>query len=199
MQEAKIQFSPPEMDLLNNAAVILTKNTVLEKIRQLFMELQSEMQSVTEASQQQDLSIPPKISRGEHYRGLPYMILDFPRVFRGNDIYAIRTMFWWGHYFSITLHLSGHYKEKLQGKLAARLAELGNAGYSISIHPDQWLHHYNEEVYTTMKGMDENAFHYHCNKHPHLKMGKTYPLEEMETVIEKLLKEWRYLLEVSLA
>ena len=40
-----------------------------------------------------------KISRGENYRGLPYLILDYPAYFSQKDIFAFRTMFWWGHFF----------------------------------------------------------------------------------------------------
>ena len=49
----------------------------------------------------------PKIAKGENYLQLPYVLLDYPRCFDKENIFAIRTMFWWGNFFSITLHLSG--------------------------------------------------------------------------------------------
>jgi hypothetical protein len=54
-----------------------------------------------------------KISRGENYQLLPYIILDYPSYFSRNNIFAVRTMFWWGNFFSITLHLSGDHKINL--------------------------------------------------------------------------------------
>ena len=32
-----------------------------------------------------------------------------PAVFSKENIFAIRTMFWWGNFFSISLHVSGKY------------------------------------------------------------------------------------------
>ena len=50
----------------------------------------------------------PKITRGENYQLLPYVILDYPRCFQKEQVFAIRTMFWWGKGISITLHVSGN-------------------------------------------------------------------------------------------
>ena len=51
MNEAKIQFSDAEMELMNNSDIILTKNKVLQKIKALFEELQNEMMiGITEQS-----------------------------------------------------------------------------------------------------------------------------------------------------
>ena len=54
----------------------------------------------------------PKISRGENYNGLPYVMLDYPRCFGKEDVFAMRTMFWWGNFFSITWHLKGKYSKE---------------------------------------------------------------------------------------
>ena len=54
----------------------------------------------------------PKISKGENYKDLPYVMLDYPRCFQKEKTIAIRTFFWWGNFFSINLQLSGEYKEQ---------------------------------------------------------------------------------------
>ena len=38
-------------------------------------------------------------------------MLDYPALFKKDEIFALRTMFWWGNFMSITLLLSGGYKE----------------------------------------------------------------------------------------
>jgi len=63
--------------------------------------------------------VSPKISRGENYLGLPYLVLDYPRLFRPDAVLAIRTFFWWGHFFSSTLQLSGGYKTEFLSRLQA--------------------------------------------------------------------------------
>ncbi len=34
-------------------------------------------------------------------------MLDYPRAFGRDSIFACRTFFWWGRFFSLTLHLAG--------------------------------------------------------------------------------------------
>ena len=114
MQQTKIQLLPAEMELVSSPEIILTKNAILQKIRSFLEEVQiKQFEILKEYSSQltqEVLSTSPKISRGENYKGLPWLVLDNPRHFRHNNIFAIRTMFWWGNFFSITLHLSGNNK-----------------------------------------------------------------------------------------
>jgi hypothetical protein len=90
MNDAKIQFSPAEMELMNNSALILTKNKVLLKVKTMLEGLQEEL--VHTVYQQPDFSShpifqeSPKISKGENYLGLPYLVLDYPRMFDSLNI-----------------------------------------------------------------------------------------------------------------
>src|SRR5437762_7300116 len=96
---SKIQLSLFEMDLVNNAGWILTKNGIIQKAKQLLLGLQEKQQvylQLQSSSISAEVLRPSaKISKGENYHGLPYLILDFPRFFEHKDIFAIRTMFWW--------------------------------------------------------------------------------------------------------
>ena len=118
MDNAKIQFSADELRLVTDEQVILTKNRIIEKISIFFGLLQS-CYRIKSADIFSSLGIvqQPKISRGENYNGLPYVILDYPRHFTKEDIFAIRTMFLWGNDFSITLHLKGRYKKLFEEPL----------------------------------------------------------------------------------
>ena len=111
MNETKIHFSVAETELMCNTDIILTKNSVLQKIKALFegmqMSMTDEVSRNSDWSSQTIFQMPPKISRGENYLGLPYLVLDYPRQFDSINIFAIRTMFWWGHFFSSTLQLAG--------------------------------------------------------------------------------------------
>src|SRR4051812_46777397 len=113
MQAPKIQLSATEMELIRNAEVILTKNRILEKVRRLLEEVQEAQLQVIKNNQWQDhplFQLSPKISKGENYMGLPYLILDHPRIAQPEGLFFIRTMFWWGRFFSSTLQVSGLYK-----------------------------------------------------------------------------------------
>lgn len=112
----KIQLSEEEMQLVCNSDWILTKQRIIEKVYHLFGSLSEQMQLHTRQHIQylpaEALQLPPKISKGEQYEQMPYVVLDYPRFFSKENVFAIRTFFWWGNYFSITLHLKGTFLEQ---------------------------------------------------------------------------------------
>jgi hypothetical protein len=157
MSVAKIQLSAEEMELVQNAGWLLTKNKIIDKVFVLFGEVAQHIQQ--QFNDRQVLLPPdvqvtsPKISRGENYEGLPYAMLDYPRLFGKDDIFAIRTFFWWGHYFSVTLHLKGVYRQQFARVLLENLPLLARGDFSICIAEDEWRHHFAEDNYTALKNL----------------------------------------------
>src|ERR1700741_5135925 len=116
MCPAKVTLSPNELELVNNAGWILTKNAIIGKVYTLFGQLsegyREELEKHPLLSMEGVDMRSPKISKGEQYEGLPWVILDHPRYFTTTDTFAIRSFFWWGKFCSITLQLSGIFCEK---------------------------------------------------------------------------------------
>ncbi|HLX93911.1 MAG TPA: hypothetical protein VKR32_19645, partial [Puia sp.] len=142
MDEAKIQLSEEEMVLVRNGEWILTKNRIIQKVYQLFGSLASTMTDELEESRlpHELRRTPPKISKGENYRGFPYVVLDCPRNFSKNDIFAIRTFFWWAHYFSVTLHLKGTFRDRLQDNILANRQLLSTQNFCLVTAHNEWEH-----------------------------------------------------------
>ena len=92
-------------------------------------------------------SISPKIYKGEQYRELPYVMLDYPRLFSKTNVFAIRSFFWWGNYFSITLQLSGIYLEKYADKIVDFLNDKKNKDWYFGVHESEWEHHFEKDNY----------------------------------------------------
>ena len=114
--ETKITLSAKELELVCNTDWILTKHAIIHKVYDLFGEQSALMQQwiMNEEKHLPDEvnKYQPKITKGEKLsRLLPYVILDYPRCFEKERMLAIRTMFWWGNFFSVTLQLAGNYKE----------------------------------------------------------------------------------------
>ena len=81
----KIQLSAVEMDLVNNTGWIIAKHDIIKKVYVLFGDLTELMRWELEKT---DNILPEKvnaknakISRGENYKLLPYVMLDYPAVF----------------------------------------------------------------------------------------------------------------------
>lgn len=197
MDMAKIRLSSPELDLVSDPSWILTKNSILKKVNNLLAELLYQQQYFIATNSNllppEVLSIPGKISRGENYEGLPYLILDHPRHFHREDIFAIRTMFWWGNFFSITLHLSGKYKIQLTEKIVSGYEEL-RSHFSICINQDQWDHRFNEENYKLIADLGKTEFNSIVNNKSFIKIGRTMPLQQWEVAGELLLRDFAFFL-----
>jgi hypothetical protein len=82
-------------------------------------------------------------------------MLDYPRVFGREDVLAIRTMFWWGHSFLITLHLKGRWLERCLPVIEARREELAAAGFHAGVGDDEWRHEHDPENYRVLSEIGE--------------------------------------------
>ena len=187
---AKVQLSAEEMRLVRDPAWILTKNSVMGKVVGMMGQLSGGWKE-------------PKISKGENYKGLPWVMLDYPRVFGKEDVYAIRTFFLWGHAFSITLHLKGIYREKFLPAILARQAELAAAGFGMGISDDEWAHEHTEETYGPLRtgemgavnGAAGESTREGAGSRPWLKLSARVGLEHWDEAPEKLLALHNLLME----
>ena len=180
MDKAKIRLSEEEAELVANANWILTKNAILQKVNQLLGQLQSDQQAYLQPYLSmlppEVLQVSAKISKGENYKGLPYLVLDYPRYFEKENQFAIRTMFWWGNFFSITLHLSGIYKEMYAGAINRSFTRLQEEDFFICVGADQWEHHFEAGNYTSLKEYNAGSFSHQVNNKEFLKLAKRFPL-----------------------
>jgi hypothetical protein len=190
----KIQLSTFETELLNNKEWILTKNNIVKKAQQLLALVQDNMVDYAESNREkfpaEVLAVPAKISKGENYLGLPWLMLDYPRYFDKQNIFAIRTMFWWGNFFSITIHLSGKYQQKFSKSIARHFQELARNEYYSSIHEDQWHHHFAEDNYKAISNFSSELFAKHLQSYPFIKLAKKFSLSIWDKAPQILSEEF---------
>ena len=158
---AKIQLSAEELSLVQNAGWLLTKNRIIEKIYGLFGDIAHQVRDELIVNSgilpSAVLVASPKISKGENYKGLPWVMLDYPRLFNRDDTFAIRTMFWWGHFLSVTLHLKGQYKTQYLQPLLKNLPLLAERGFYICVGEDEWRHEFEEDNYKPLSQFNSTA------------------------------------------
>jgi hypothetical protein len=190
MKEAKIKLSEEELLLVQNASVILTKNAVMQKAISLFGMLAEDMNATLEkASIPEEVKMTtPKISRGENYKGLPYVILDYPRLFTYENIFAVRTMFWWGNYFSITLHLKGIYKDMYQAAINESSSLLAEKQFNICMSSDQWRHELEGDNYISLSRITEKEILALIQKNQFLKLSAKVEFAQWDDSAIKLTR-----------
>jgi hypothetical protein len=91
---ANVKLSKDEMLLVCNSEWILTKQAIISKTVALFSDIAEQYKEVLLANDFKDFDlVEPRVFKGESYRQLPYVMLDFPRAFNKENIFAIRTFF----------------------------------------------------------------------------------------------------------
>ncbi len=194
MLPPKIRLSAAEMDLIQNESLILTKNIVIAKTRMLLEAVQEQQLDFIRKQKlplNHHFETGPKISKGESYRGLPYLILDHPRYTGPDGLFFIRTLFWWGNFFSSTLHLSAHFQQNHKEKIKSLFEKL--SGHYIGVSDDPWNHHFGDNNYIRIGTLNKNEFEQYCEKAGHLKIAIWWPLSIWEEAREVLFEEWKFL------
>lgn len=191
--EAKIHLSEFETELIKNKEWILTKHSIINKVCNLFGELNEIYKQVSE---QEKPFLPEyfkiaggKISKGENYEGLPYVMLDYPALFSRENIFAIRTMFWWGNFFSITLHISGE-KFKLGRDFSKFLIHLRENNFFVCVNEKEWHHSFELSNYIGAKELDQQKLEEIFNK-KFFKISKNLGLNRWNEAPEFLEKSFR--------
>lgn len=184
-------LSAKELELVNNAEVILTKNIIIQKTKLLLEELQEEMLAYLKKDNkslpEEVITIPPKISKGENYKGLPYLILDYPRYFNKENVFAVRTMFWWGNFFSSTLHLSKQYKSAYSEKIKNSYSILKAEKYYICIQENEWEHHFERNNFIPVQDVSASSFTQKIEDSPFIKLAYNLPVNQWENATEVLM------------
>lgn len=198
MSGAKITLSDAALALFANADIILTKNHILQQTGLLLAKLQHQMLEKTklERSTHCLFTIAGKISRGENYQGLPWLVLDYPRQFGNPDTFAIRSFFWWGHFYSSTLQLAGSHA--LQHRAAIMHAQqlLAANNYYLHTGPDPWAHHFEPGNYTPISSLDAGAFAVLLHREAPIKIAAKWPLEQWHLAANNLWGSWELLLRI---
>ncbi len=201
MSPAKVTLSPKELELVMDPSWILTKNGIIQKVYALFGDLNMAYGKAIEDCDLYEkeviLTRSPKISKGEQYEGLPWVMLDQPRHYKTGEAFGIRTFFWWGNSFSITLQLAGKYKEMYAGSIENYFSEhparipvnshpssvISPEGWLAGIGEDEWQHHFREDNYVPVEHIRTKLA-----DHTFIKLTKRYPLSEWDNM-EHLLTD----------
>lgn len=173
---AKVILSNGELAMACNTNIILTKRAIIESAYTLFSSnikaVDHAFKDITAGDKKLAVSVP-KISKGENYNGFPYVLMDYPAMFGKENIFAIRTMFWWGSFFSITLHLKGSHKDKYAPVLLKNL-QLHDAVY-LAIGEEEWEHHFEDNNFVIFSSIS-NAQKQIIAKKDFLKIALKYEL-----------------------
>jgi len=197
MQVTKITFSEEEMRAMLNARFFEVKKDVMQRVMELFAVLERNLKAEIAQLEVQFDSLETqtgKIFKGESYRNLPYIVLDYPKLFSADNVFTFRSMFWWGNEFSFTLHLQGRALEKLYPGIQKNINVLLNKGVYFCLNHTPWQYAFTKDNYVPLEEVIHAAFPENLSRE-FIKLSRKIPLAEynkaavygMETFI--LLRE----------
>ena len=187
-----MSFNQTDLDVLCNTDFLLRKSKLIDQLRELLAK--------TRLALQHEIKLKPailpgevdlnhgKISRGENYEHLPYLVLDFPAFFDKQNIFAFRTMFWWGHFFSFTWHLQGKYWMQYRTEFASRFETLPSDLF-ICVNDTPWSYHYRSDNYVSLHKVTRQEI----MEFPFLKISRKIPIEAWNQVPQTAVQGWQEL------
>ncbi len=104
-QKSVIKLTKSELEFAADSHYPLLKLKLFEGVQGQFHDLGKALQSGDILFNAIPLGLDYKISKGENLKGLPYMVLDYPRISGPVFPSLIRIVFWWGKYISFQFYI----------------------------------------------------------------------------------------------
>lgn len=168
-----------ELEILKDNRFLMVKNELSQKVIAYLSDIERALHQEINKSifvfQQGTFIKAGKISKGEQYQGLPYFILDYPRLFTQKEVFSFRTMLWWGHHFSCTLHLSGPLLENNKEKICVAILERNDLFFCVNSSP--WEYHYQKNNYLNINELTKEDLLHQINKNGFIKLSNYIPVD----------------------
>ncbi len=195
-----IAFTPKELTALQNKDFFYLKRSATDKIIALFGQIAESIKALPE---HRDFLFPEgtdastgKISRGENYRQLPYIVLDLPRLFSPTSIFAFRVMYLWGHEFSFSLLLSGEALQTYLPQISAKFEYLQDHHLFVCMADTLWQHEFTHENYVSLFQTNKSAFLEQIGTHGFCKLSVPLQVEDWEIADVQALSTYQLFLEM---
>lgn len=176
------RFTSTELRTLHNKDFFYIKESATKKIDALLSGVRDEIKLVIK---KEKIIFPKdvdarmgKIFRGENYLGLPYLVLDYPKHFSKNSVFAFRTMFWWGNFFSFTLHMQGKALDEKRNLLVTNLKYFRKKNIYICVSKTPWQYHYNKDNYLLIDKISEADIKHLFITKEFIKLSRKTPLKD---------------------
>lgn len=188
MRKSTNKLTKPELNFAKSTVYPVTKQKIMQKAGVLFQELGKNLgQHLNDLMPEKSTTY--KITRGENYKMMPYVVLDYPQLSGEQFPVVCRTLFWWGHYFSCSLLI----RKDLIDINATASALMGFKKCKIWIGTNLWEHDLKSGEYAKVSNMSHAQIVSMLENQPYVKLSTKIPLSKFEFVPTKateIYSEW---------
>jgi hypothetical protein len=178
MQNSSFKLTNKEFELILFTEYPLLKKNAIEKIQAHLHELGEQLiknQLITRPLP----TTSYKISKGENYLNLPYLVLDLPKIDGNHFPILCRTLFWWGKYFSFNVFIRKDAYDMVS--FEKKIKSQSMKGIHVLQSDKIWQQDLDTEDYNQVSKWPENII----TEGPYLKLSIKHPIEEIDTLFEK--------------
>jgi len=190
----EIEFTKEEFLFLKDHQFFDVKASITSKVIQLFSRIEegivTEIKTSSFKFPEHVLTTPSKISKGENYLKCPYIVLDYPRLYSKDDIFAFRNIFWWGHYFSNAFIIGGKSYDRYLPRFLEITGKLKKKNWELCIYRTPWKLEKLPWNYVQFSRLSDEEIKFRLQKYPFIKITRIYPLG----LYKKLERETRHFL-----
>ncbi len=197
VQVTKFNFSPEEVAAISEHNFFLLKNSATQKIIDLFGSLEAEIKNEIQFSSIQEIEnnlSKGRIFRGENYKLFPYIVLDFPRYFSSRSVFAFRSMFWWGHEFSFTMHLQGEAFDIYKKPINNNFNLLSGKDVYYCVNDTPWQYHFEKNNYLPFENIKERKDE--LLSKPFIKISRKLNVDSYQKVIEYSIDSFKLFMQL---
>lgn len=132
----------------------------------------------------------PKISKGENYLNLPWVMADYPAYFDTENIFAFRMFYLWGTEINFFMLMKGDFLKHYQPIILAQIKNNMFENISIYIGDNAWQHHIDEH-YQPIKQTDIEKIITQINVAGFLKLAVHYSPDKISNIEELGFEAWQ--------
>lgn len=200
MRRTEIYFNKQETDLMFSREIFPLKRRINEKIYILFEQIK---QGLKDSPIHQKFSFPDdadvlagKISQGENHQAYPWIMLDYPRLFKKERIFSFRTLFWYGSGFSNALLAGGACCENFAPQLIRNKNLLDGNEIYFSFTEEPWDHEVRGTESALIDEVSVEKIKTHIETHHYFKLSHAIASADAEIILQKSIENYTLLLDV---
>ena len=147
MQKSTFKLTKHELDFISDPIYMQMK----QKLIRNFYDAMHGMGSWLMAKYYPNSKLNFKVTRGENYMDMPYVVLDTPQLSTQHMENHLRVMIWWGHYISM------QYFIWIDENTMAKLKQLTHLPYKVLITDNLFNNKLEDVDFVDTSNINENS------------------------------------------
>lgn len=194
---SNISFNNEDIEILSDKDFLLKKKVLSDEVIRLFKVISEEIKQELLRSSNPIWSsqFAGKISKGQYYKDLPYIVSDYPRRIDDNGICLFRIIFLWGREFSCNFLATGIVFKNLKNAIENNLMDIDQNAYRYSIEGSPWEH---SILDVDLKKLNHLKNDKKLNTADFIKISRALTINKYESLHEICIKMFRDIIRLTL-